>query len=489
VSGYAQTVASMRARRRRAQGAFAALRLETSHYIVLASLAAIISVRFFTEELNVLPRAANFIDIPFLLVVGCAAIIQRSTARDALQQSTIFALSIVFLVFVAVSALVNTGRVDVFPALTFVYGFLSPPAFYLAVYRLWAPGRARAVSQLLVFLAIVQFTTIVFFDLPKFFRTRNPDFITGTFGTNAYQLVFFLLVFVSLVAGIVAYEPHSRVRFFALPFIGAAFLAIFLAQYRSLLATMALTTIYLAALLIRRQRGVAIAAASAAGLLIALVVMIAYVPTNKFTQALDAIRNDPGYFVDSRLGPADDVYHLYGDYWAFPIVGSGPGTYSSRAWDTFAGADSTSDSNVAGPYAKRLMGGEVYKTDVSDKYVIPRLNQVGLFGTRNFSNPYSSYLALLAEVGIVAAICLIALYVLAFVRITRAALLFSRSSVAGDPLPALVLATATAFFLLLQLAIFGNWWETARVTIPTWIMFAIVTRELRARKEFEDFPY
>ncbi len=465
--------------------------LETGHYIVLFSLAAIISVRFFTEELDIVPRAANFIDVPLLLLVAIAAVLQQSQSSDAMQQSTMFKITVPFLMLATISCLINMQRVDVFPALTFVYGFLSPVAYYLATYRLWHPGRARALSNLLVGLAIVQFVTIVFIDLPKFARTRNPDFVSGTFGTNAYQLVFFLLVFIALVIGIVTFEPSSRVRFFALPFIAAAFLAIFLAQYRSLLLTVALSTLFIGFLVFRRTRGFLIAAAAASALVIALVVMIAYVPTNKFTEALDAIRNDPSYFIDSRLGPADDIYHLYGDDAAFPLVGTGPGTYSSRAWNTYSGFQSESWSNVAGPYVDKLMGGQPYHTDVSDKYVVPRLNDKNLvkYGTSQFVTPYSSYFALLAETGILAFFLLVGIYVIGFLRVTRAALRFATSATPGDPLPALVLATATAFFTLLQMAVFGNWWETARVTLPTWILLAVITRELRARAEWKDFPY
>ena len=47
--------------------------LNAGHLVVLTSLAAMLMIRFFTEEIHVVPRAANFIDIPLLLVVGCFA--------------------------------------------------------------------------------------------------------------------------------------------------------------------------------------------------------------------------------------------------------------------------------------------------------------------------------------------------------------------------------------------------------------------------------
>jgi hypothetical protein len=464
-------------------------RLLASHYIVLGSLTAIITVRFFSEALHALPRAVNFIDVPLLMVAIVAAVSHRNRAPRPVHESTFFLLSALFLAFAVASSLVNLGRVDVFPVLAFVYGFLGPPAFYLATYVLWEPGRARSLSRLLIGLAVIQFITIVAIDIPKFVRTHNPDVISGTFGTNAYQLVFFLLLFVALVVGIVTFEPQNRMRLLALPFIAAAFLAIFLAQYRALLATMALTIVFVGILVGRRQRGIMIAAAATTGFILAFIFIVTYVPTNLFTQAVDAVRSDPAYFVDSRLGPADDVYRLYGDNWEYPLIGTGPGTYSSRAWQTFAEINSKSGSDVAGPYARRLTGGRPYHTDVSDKYIAPRVSGGAKYGTYTFANPFSSYLALLAEVGIVAFAILVGIYGIALVRLVRAALFLARWAKPGDVIPALVLATATSFFVLLQIAVFGNWFETARVTVPSWILFAIVTRELIARREFASFRH
>jgi hypothetical protein len=464
-------------------------RLSFAHYVVLFSLAALITIRFFTEELHVLPRALNLIDIPLLFLVTIEAVIQRSASVRHIQRSTFFTLLVPFLAILTISTLVNFNRVDIFPALTFVYGFLGPLAFYLGTYKLWEPGPVRAVSNLLVSLAVVQFCAIVLYDVPQFLRTRNPDVISGTFGTNAYQLVFFLLVFVALIVGIVAFEPTSRIRFFALPFIASAFVAIFLAQYRTLLVTTVASTVFVGVLVCRRQRGALIGALALVGVLASLIAVTTYFPQLKFNETVDALRSSPGLLISGRLNAADDVYRMYGDDWAFPLIGTGPGTYSSRAWSTYTSYQSASDSNVAGTYIQKLFGDEPYQTDVSTKYLIPRLSEPAVLGSHSVTAPFSSYLALIAEVGILGGALLIAAYFIATARATRAAFRLSLTAPSGDPLPALVVTTATAFFTLLQMAIFGNWFEVARVTLPTWILYAIITRELQARKDFKGFKH
>ena len=57
-----------------------------------------------------------------------------------------------------------------------------------------------------------------------------------------------------------------------------------------------------------------------------------------------------------------------------------------------------------------------------------------------------------------------------------------RRAAPGDPLPALLLATTIAFFVLLQLAALDNWLEVTRITFLSWALLAVVTRESDARE-------
>jgi hypothetical protein len=127
------------------------------------------------------------------------------------------------------------------------------------------------------------------------------------------------------------------------------------------------------------------------------------------------------------------------------------------------------------------MGGRIYSTDVSEKYVWPQMGGGEIVeGSRAISNPYSSYASLMAEVGLIGAALLIAIYAGALVRLWRMARLVVRRRRRGDPLPALVIATFVAFLTILQMALLENWFEVSRVTFTIWIMFAVCSRELDA---------
>jgi hypothetical protein len=48
-------------------------------------------------------------------------------------------------------------------------------------------------------------------------------------------------------------------------------------------------------------------------------------------------------------------------------------------------------------------------------------------------------------------------------------------------LPALALACTAAFFVLLQMGILQSWLEVTRITFPSWILLAVITKEFQSR--------
>jgi transcriptional regulator with XRE-family HTH domain len=451
--------------------------------LVLAIFVAILTVRFFTESIAILPSAGNFIDVLLLPIIVLTAVV-RPAARLGAQLSPYVLPAIVFIGICAASVALNTSRVEPAPALLFLYGFLGPLAFFYASYRLWPSGQSLVMSQTIVALGVLQFVVICIFDLPTFVESGNPDDIVGTFGGNAYQLVFFLLVFAALVAGISTFEPNRLAARLAPVLFGATFLVIFLAQYRALLVSTALTILLIGFVLgPARGRGFLIGAIVATAFIGALGYVATEYPAFKFAPTITAVRDDPASFLTARLEPGRDVIALYGDNPRFITTGSGPGTYSSRAWRTFAEVgDPSGSEGAAQPYAAALSGGRAYHSDVADRYVVPRLERGAVvLGSHALTSPFSSYLALLAEVGVIGFVLMVGIYVRGLLAAGRLALASGGSARGLDPLPALALATTVAFFLLIQMAFLENWWEVARVTIPSWMLLAVCIREAQER--------
>jgi O-antigen ligase len=207
-------------------------------------------------------------------------------------------------------------------------------------------------------------------------------------------------------------------------------------------------------------------------------------PQLKFASTVSTVWRNPGFYVSERLDTFRIAGQLYADSPAYILTGTGPGTFSSRAWQTFAQAQSKSQSNVQGQYALRVSGGSAYHTDVSDKYVLPQVQSgaVNIQGSGSLSSPFSSYLSLMAETGLLGFFLIGGLYVAVTARVLGLARHSLRRPVPGDPLPALLVASAVAFTVLLQLGLLaGNWLEVTRVTFLSWTLLAIATKEFEAR--------
>jgi hypothetical protein len=453
----------------------------TGKWLVLTAIVTLVTVRFFTEIIAVAPRALNFVDIPVFLTLALGAMFVRPGQLGSTYLRVGYP-AIAFFVLAIVSAAINSGRTEAAPVVVFIYGFLGPLAVYAAVYRIWPPGEAVSLSRMLVWLGLLQLAVVALVDLPRFATSgRNPDLISGTFGTNAYQLVFFLLVVAALLAGIFTFEPNRRVARFVPVLILAMFAVTLLAQYRALLATTVVTIFVVSILLGTHVRGMFVAALAVVAFGFAFSYVASSFPSLKLKATATTLTQDPWTFARDRSKAAGPVAGLYRDDAQAIVVGSGPGTFSSRAWQTFANAASPSFSNVQGGYAQKLTGG-IYETDVSTKYVLPRLQHGTVIqGSHALSSPFSSYLSLAAEVGLLGLALIAGLYVAALLRSFRLAKQEIANATQGDAVPALTLATTIGLLTLLQMGFLENWLEVTRITFIVWAMFAVVTKELDSR--------
>lgn len=461
----------------------ATVRTEGGRLLVLGALVLLVVIRFFTEVVALLPRGANFVDVPILVALLIAALLARAPTAERAESLRYAVPALLFLLLCVLSVVANPSRVAYGPVLVFIYGFLAPLGVYYATYRLWPTGRGLDLSRVLIVLGLVQIAVVALIDLPKFIGSQNPDEIGGTFGTNPYQLVFFLLIFLALLAGIFNFESKRPIARFIPALMVAVVAIILIAQYRALLVTTALTLAGLASVLgSSRLRGVFLGGVLAAACVVTLNYTSQAFPILRLAPTVDALRQDPKPFIEGRLAAIGNVGELYVDHPRYIATGTGPGTFSSRAWQTFAFSDSKSKSNVQGAYANLLVGGGVYRTDVSDKYVLPRVARgEAILGSRAVTAPFSSWGSLLAEVGLLGLILIGAVYLSALVRAGRMVLTARARAHPGDPLPALLLAATAALFVLLQMAFLENWLEVTRLTFPTWILLAVATKEFTAR--------
>lgn len=450
--------------------------------MIIGTVIVLVVIRLFTEIVPVLPRFFNVIDVPIFLFFVVAAI-SRGYSRLRVGPDWLWKVAGVLVLVIAIAAVANPTRIEIGPALLFAYGILAPIAIYSATYLLWTPGNSRRVTSMIVALGVLQLVVVLTLQLPGFIASSdpNPDNISGTFGENAYQLVFFLIVFIATLMAIFIRESGRFSGRLSQILIPAALAVILLAQYRALLISTVITLLLAAAILnVLRGRTVVTVIVGGVALVVALGVISSNFPILKFQETL---KLNPVELAEQRIDALNSVDRLYGDEPRFMLTGTGPGTFSSRAWRTFSDAGSTSQSNVVGSYALSLTDGREYSTDVSRKYIEPELRTaVAVSGSTAVTSPLASYTSIAAEIGLLGLVIVLIIYggmmVSLAVRTWRGIreLLGPR-----DPLGALLIASISALFLLIQMGLLENWLEVARLTFITWILVAIANRELDAR--------
>ena len=453
-------------------------------FLVLGALTVLMLIRFFTETIDLFPKWWTFVDIPIFVAILLFAIGAQTWRQPPPQLRAIVALAVLLIGIIGVSVMTNLGRLEAAPAAVYIYMVLSPVAWAVAIYRLWPGGNAALVTRWLFLIGVIEVVVVLLFNIPLFLSMRNPDVISGTFGENGYQLVLVLFVIISSLAGVLAYDRKRPVARFAVPAIIAFSLIIFLVQYRTLLVTLALSVMLIGYFMRGRARSVLVGATLVMVIAGAFYAVSSSFSELKYQQVQDiAQQGGPMVFIDARLGVASDVVNLYADNPRYVLTGTGPGTFSSRAWRTFGVADNP-EKTVAGNFVQRFTGGEVYRTDVSDQYTVPRLRaQEVIGGSVQLTQPYSSYTAAAAEVGMGGLILLGAIYIIAFMwaaKITQAAV---RERLPSDPIVPIALAATVAFFVLLQLGALENWLEVTRMTFFAWALLAIAAKERQTRLE------
>ncbi len=439
------------------------------------SLVLIVCIRFFSENMGLVPGVVQFVDVPLtalLLFMGLLAFLRRGMCADILSLRTILFL---FLTVFSVSLLVNAGRVEWLPATLFFFGFAAPIIFAAAIVNARLTRQdIRFVVRTFFWLGILQLGVGVFYGFPLFLATRNPDYVSGTFGRNAYQFTYFLGIWFLYVLGGVAVKAERRLRGTGVA-IGLSAIAVYVlfyaAQYRAMLiffTFVILLTLWASPARIssRLMLTIVIGAIS----VVALIVVGTAFPNLKLLKVFDLVADTTPLTQSGKVQVAKNVLTMYEDMPQSALVGSGPATFSSRAYVTFAD-EADPQKDAAGPLAVSLMGGQQYSTDVAAKYV-QTIRDKPIQGGTTVSSPKSSYTSLAAEVGILGLLVYLAAYFKALGFSYRRLVASGKD---GDGLAVkLAFACFGGLVLLLLQALFDNWLETTRVSIPLWILVGLL---------------
>jgi len=364
---------------------------------------AVGTVRFFTETHPVLPHALQFIDF-LLLPLFAMALLFRLCSRPAvpLRAASWLVLALVFLASSSISILANYRDIYLPAALLFIAGHLVP-IVYAWIAMNWPmdeePFARRFVKAMIIF-GIVQIV-VTLADVPQYLaelaKQTESDALSGTYGNNSDQLaVVMCLPILLLLERRFARVGKRRELLLLIAFTGMMYLA-------SLKALWVFFPVTIVALFVVFGHREVVKLVALTGVLVAAL----FFSVLKIEPAwADAFRMllDPGIVM--KQGKVQALLRvptvMLQRPWG-PLIGVGPGTYSSRGFLTFAAIDEGSPVDATSSATEQFR--VHYLPPLAAEYlVLPRRDELfGMFGSIKTAGPFTSYASLPVESGLIGA--------------------------------------------------------------------------------------
>jgi O-antigen ligase len=441
---------------------------------IIGFLFAILTSRFFAESLHLIPKGADLVDIPVIPILALIAA-SRSMPRgtDMATHGQISRLVGAIVAVSLASALLNFERTFVGPVALFLFGILEGPILFLSLNKLIRDKRkfADQLSRFIWIMVLVESAAVIFYGLPIFLVTHDPDKISGTFGKNPYQFSALLIMMGGYFLGRQRFSTKSV--WYGIGIQCAIFVTFILLQYRSAVPAFFLTYGIIAVLLYGKQIMKMVATVS----IFALFAYYGFIWVSesdfnlKYEDLLDIVENPEQMLEYGKTKSYLMTLQMWSDNPLVVPIGAGPGTYVSRANYTFTQELWNADQGVGGIIIA-VFGYKDYFTDVQKKYMWDILMMASVKGSAQPNNPNSSLLSVTAEIGIIGAIIVGMLYG----TVIRRALKYLRYALARrDPMLPLASGLVTSSIYLIFITPLDNYFEVARVTLPMWTLFWVVT--------------
>jgi|SRR5579884_39911 hypothetical protein len=438
-----------------------------------ALLFVLLVARWFTETLRLLPRAFNFADLA-LLGSAIAVLFSGNYWRVARCRFWCTRLSWLVAAFLSV-ALLSTAvnlvfyNISIAPAVLSVAFYLEPIVFALTFLALeWDDEDTRRLTNLVVLLGVLQIPAAIL-QFPQAIVQSDPDAVSGTFGMDNSQMCFFIVLVVSFMGGRYILE-RRKIYLLPLPaLVGIFYAAGFKALWYALPPTVALVVLTAVPLRLRHKLWFLVATTI---IMLGVGLQLGRVTSRTTTSFLkkgyiEDVVNSGALWQIGKIQTFTNIPRLYREVPLATFLGVGPGSYSDRAFFTFTqvSPDPTADTNVAHGFISPSDPGRF-----ANEYYVPLVYKSSyLFGSWTIDGPTTSYVSLLAEVGLIGFV----LYMLIYFRLYKLALATARRAWArrDAQLFGLSIACAIGLLLLLEMAFLDNWLEVSRVTVPLWLLF------------------
>ena len=460
--------------------------------LFFALLVGNVLLRFFTNQVNVLPRFLNLYDVFATFGLAVLALGHPRATGATFKTSRIATRLLLFNVVCVCGCLLNWSYVYPMAALSQLVMWNEPILLFLVVVN--APftlSDVAAYKRLLLRLIALQ-VLIGFCQVPTFLRTGASESIIGTFAGNAEQYQLFVCGgLFYLVAQMEVVQVGQKLR---MVMIGAVFALVLLIDNKAswISLAVALTVIVRRLPTMRAVSAGAFRRLKYYGLLVALgcvgywtVTTFSGTATTKFSNITEAWQT--GNIKNlGKIKAARDILTAYTSFGQMALIGSGLGNFYSRAafqYFPFRIVDLYMSAPAAGDAAgdSASMAGVITIVTTMEAFYRRFYERDKIFaigsGTADF--PTSSYLALFGECGLLGAFLYLSIYSLV---LRQAKHVLARASDDAEFFPLVAAGYALSVYLLCMGA-YNFWLDCGRVNTIVWSLLAISFRYSCLRQE------
>ena len=435
--------------------------------------------RFFSEKLKILPKYIDLINFPLFFIIFFLFIvsINKKIELDEVYKK-IFRFVVFFSATFLISIVFNSNRVLMESSLLFYIGFLEGPFLFLTLEKMVNDQEnfIKNIDKIFLVLLLINLILIFTIDLPEFLLTGNPDVISGTYGYNTYQFSFLLMICGGYLLG---YNYVKRYRASLVIISQVVILAVFyLSQFRAALPFF--LTSYLLMLGFLYGKKLVYKLIPIVAIIIFITFSIIYFSrTNdkieglKFSDWYEILNNPMEFLTYGKFKIYNNVLDMWSDYPETSIIGTGPGNFMSRANYTFSYELNIQGKGVSS-FVKDFFGIKApYFTNLHMKYIYNGIKVEPILGTYQLSNPYTSYLSSITEIGIFGGISIVLVYLFLALSSIRFLKIIRENNPNFIPLSVALIGATSYVFML---AFLENYWEMARITLPLWLLFWTVNK-------------
>lgn len=457
------------------------LKMGAAEWLVLWTLVILLTIRFFTERLGILPRMFNAIDlvaVPILFLCWVKWFFGEHVGRSN-NRATVN-LTVLFTAAWAIAWVANFQEVHWIGGLIFIAGLISPILLFLIITnfgftRLFV-SRSTQTLEALLFINLVVGTLDLLQAIVG--GSAGADSVLGTFGHNPNQTAFFLAIMLAYRVAQWRYDHLGIYRFCTLVWATGLFLF-------NGFQTLWLISAIAAFILLWACGRLSWRTVVITSILIPIVVVTITVSTRTgwFT---------PFSTISAGLEEIDDLGKVellrnVPEIWSLRpmavLIGLGPGTFNSRAFRNIAiipyGLTQSGTSDPGMNDSAAAIVRPFYVSEMSSRYIVPYFERMTFrLSGSNTDGPFTSYVSVPMEVGIPGAAAFFAIYGLTVVRLVRSL----RS--ARPPTEQVLAAWALVnLLMILGIAVVDNYLEVTRYTLLVWLSVAMWHIQQRGRPE------